>query len=343
MVTVTNVNTALPHTVTCCEPLRKEVTRYLSGSLVVVASEVHVRSQCYIMEWNNEGAMKLIDAYKKRDIIWDPKHYQHFNKYKKFDAWKEISQEVGRSVDECRRKMERLLSSFRRENMKIRKSIGTGKGSNEIYRSTWFAYDSLKFILDKNKPRDAMETIQIEDTIVRENTEFPEEMEAFQSQSHRNPRKKRMKQEEDHRLDTAFNLLATCATNSLPNDDPQHFGNLVASKLRKFPESTQCAIQNAIMGVFLNAVRGGFDQMPVNHSINANSTPTCNIRQSMYDPHTNTTVTANSMYNYPSPTSITQSIISTSQLSSTPSTSNDMVSSENDDKAKLEQFADKIV
>ncbi|XP_078045973.1 uncharacterized protein LOC144474698 [Augochlora pura] len=329
MVTVTNVNTALPHTVTCYEALRKEVTRYLSGSLEVVASEVHVRCRGYIMEWNNEGAMKLIDAYKKRDIIWDPKHYQHFNKYKKFDAWKEIAQEVGRSVDECRRKMERLLSSFRRENMKIRKSIGTGKGSNEIYRSTWFAYDSLKFILDKNKPRDSMETIQTEeDTIGGENTEFTEEMEAFQSQSHKNPRRKRMKQEEDHRLDTAFNLLATCATNSLPNDDPQHFGNLVASKLRKFPESTQCAIQNAIMGVFLNAVRGGFDQVPVNHSMNANTNPTCNMRQSMYDSHP-----TNSIYNYPSPASITQNIISTPQLSSTASTSNDMVSSENNDNS----------
>jgi hypothetical protein len=52
----------------------------------------------------------------------------HFNKIKKQDAWQELGKEMNRPVDECKKKMDNLLSSLRREKMKMRKSRGTGKG-----------------------------------------------------------------------------------------------------------------------------------------------------------------------------------------------------------------------
>jgi len=52
----------------------------------------------------------------------------HFNKIRKQDAWEEQGKEVNRPVDERKKKMENLLSSLRREKMKMRKSSGTGKG-----------------------------------------------------------------------------------------------------------------------------------------------------------------------------------------------------------------------
>jgi hypothetical protein len=54
----------------------------------------------------------------------------HFNKIKKQDAWEELGKEMKRPVDECKKKMENLLSSLRREKMKMRKSSGTGKGKH---------------------------------------------------------------------------------------------------------------------------------------------------------------------------------------------------------------------
>jgi len=52
----------------------------------------------------------------------------HFNKIRKQDAWEELGKEMNTSADECKKKMENLLSSLRRKKMKIRKSSGTGKG-----------------------------------------------------------------------------------------------------------------------------------------------------------------------------------------------------------------------
>jgi hypothetical protein len=80
------------------------------------------------MEWSKEDVIKLIDQYRTRNVIWDPKNTDHFNKIKKQDAWEEIAKEMNRSVDDCKKKMEYLLASLRRERMKMKKHTGTGKG-----------------------------------------------------------------------------------------------------------------------------------------------------------------------------------------------------------------------
>ena len=80
------------------------------------------------MEWTQESVIEFIELYKRKEIIWDPKHPMHFNKIRKQDAWEGLGKEMNRPVDECKKKMENLLSSLRREKMKVRKSGGTGKG-----------------------------------------------------------------------------------------------------------------------------------------------------------------------------------------------------------------------
>ncbi|CAH2013909.1 unnamed protein product [Acanthoscelides obtectus] len=73
----------------------------------------------------------------------------------------EIAKEVGRPVEQCKKKMETLLASLRREEMKMKKSIETGKGTEEVYTSTWFAFTSLQFILDKNKTKPSLNTMHL--------------------------------------------------------------------------------------------------------------------------------------------------------------------------------------
>jgi hypothetical protein len=80
------------------------------------------------MEWTQESVIEFIELYKRKEIIWNPKHPMHFNKIRKQDAWEELGKEVNRPVDECKKKMVNLLSSLRREKMKMRKSSRTGKG-----------------------------------------------------------------------------------------------------------------------------------------------------------------------------------------------------------------------
>ncbi|CAH1980431.1 unnamed protein product [Acanthoscelides obtectus] len=57
--------------------------------------------------------------------------------------------------------METLLASLRREKMKMKKSIETGKGTEEVYTSTWFTFTSLQFILDKNKTKPSLNTMHL--------------------------------------------------------------------------------------------------------------------------------------------------------------------------------------
>ncbi|XP_066978158.1 uncharacterized protein [Macrobrachium rosenbergii] len=111
------------------------------------------------MEWSKEETIRFIEAYQKRELIWDPRHVAHYNKHRKQDAWEEVAKEMGTSVDVCKKKMEYLLAALRREKMKIKKSTGTGKGVHEVYTSSWFAFDSLKFLWDKNKPKPASSTV----------------------------------------------------------------------------------------------------------------------------------------------------------------------------------------
>ena len=71
------------------------------------------------------------------------------------------------------------------------------------------------------------------------------------------PRKK--KKAEDQCLEKAFELL-TAFSNQSVNDECQHFGNMIAAKLRNYNEMVQCVIQSEIMNVFLNANGGLYER-----------------------------------------------------------------------------------
>ena len=53
------------------------------------------------MEWTQESVIEFSELYKRKEIIWDPKHPMHFNKIRKQDAWEELEKETNRPVDEC--------------------------------------------------------------------------------------------------------------------------------------------------------------------------------------------------------------------------------------------------
>ena len=56
-----------------------------------------------------------------------PKAPNALKKIRKQDAWEEQGKEMNRPVDVCEKKIQNLLSSLRRQKMKMRKSSGTGK------------------------------------------------------------------------------------------------------------------------------------------------------------------------------------------------------------------------
>jgi hypothetical protein len=52
--------------------------------------------------------MELTELYKRKEIIWDPKHPMHFNKIGKQDAWEELGKEMNRPVDDWKKEIENL-------------------------------------------------------------------------------------------------------------------------------------------------------------------------------------------------------------------------------------------
>ncbi|KAL4096633.1 hypothetical protein QTP88_021552 [Uroleucon formosanum] len=80
---------------------------------------------------------------------------------KKLDFWTEISKELKLDVNEVKKKMDSLLASFRRERQREASSGRSGAGTDEIYHSKWFAFEEMKFLNDKFKPRITKDTIDV--------------------------------------------------------------------------------------------------------------------------------------------------------------------------------------
>jgi len=80
------------------------------------------------MDWPREKSLSLIDEYEKREALWNPTNGYYYDKIKKHDLWVEIGQALDVTPTCAKKKIESLLSSFRREKAKGRKTIGTGSG-----------------------------------------------------------------------------------------------------------------------------------------------------------------------------------------------------------------------
>nr|XP_034192516.1 uncharacterized protein LOC117609875 [Osmia lignaria] len=118
------------------------------------------------MDFSKAEILTLIEVYRSKSVLWDPKNCDYFNKLKKEDAWEELSAEIEKPKAICKKKIEYLLAGLRREKLKIKRSVGTGKGTQEVYKSQWFAFESMQFLWDKNKSRRTLSTMEDEVQIV---------------------------------------------------------------------------------------------------------------------------------------------------------------------------------
>lgn len=104
------------------------------------------------MEWTREQTLMLIELYREQPVLWDPTKPDYKNRTKKSDAWKTLADVMGIDRAEVERKIRSLLAQFRRELKKV-KERKSGDSAEQVYTSSWFAFKSLWFVADKNKPR----------------------------------------------------------------------------------------------------------------------------------------------------------------------------------------------
>lgn len=104
------------------------------------------------MDWTDEKVLVLIEEYKARPVLWDRNSVDYKLLNKKCDSWRSLADVMDTDVAEVKKKINSLLASLRRE--RSREKQKSGMATNEVYKSTWFAYNPMAFLLDKFKVKD---------------------------------------------------------------------------------------------------------------------------------------------------------------------------------------------
>ena len=124
---------------------------YVKYKVVVFFSVLPVK----VMDWFKDDVFRLIDLYRDRPCLWDNDDIDRRDKAKKEESWNEISDILHVERAEVERKMKSLSTQFYRE-YKRKIKIETETGSDEGFRSKWFAYERLSFLSRRVKDRPTM-------------------------------------------------------------------------------------------------------------------------------------------------------------------------------------------
>lgn len=100
-------------------------------------------SSAKIMEWTNDDALELIEQYRCHTELWNRADPKYKDKLCRFRAWSEIADRFGCSKAEVERKMNVLLTQYRREKHKMFVKIYQGIQPNP---SKWYAFKRFDFM-----------------------------------------------------------------------------------------------------------------------------------------------------------------------------------------------------
>ncbi|XP_077302074.1 uncharacterized protein LOC143922619 [Arctopsyche grandis] len=201
-------------------------------------------------DWDEDKCLFLIDAYKDNQVLWDPKDKNYYKKNSKEDAWAQIGVMLSESSVECKQKMINILASFRRERMKRKKSVGTGKEKNKLYVSKWYAYDALNFLNSRN-------TIHI-----GADTQNNGSQESKNNLTTAGPQRKKLKPDPKLQLiKDAFCVLKTASNSSKNEQDLElrSYFDFIIEKMKNYSRTTKNSVQNEIFQIIMRADQGSYD------------------------------------------------------------------------------------
>lgn len=107
------------------------------------------------MKWSLDKTLELVELFRLNPISWNCKLSDYKNRDKRHDALNEIANSINVEKYEVGRKIKNLSSYFARESKTVRgeQFVNTKSGSGaSVYEGKWFAFKSMEFILDRNKP-----------------------------------------------------------------------------------------------------------------------------------------------------------------------------------------------
>ena len=103
------------------------------------------------MEWTNDKVVNLIDLYRNRPVLWDCRLKEYKDRNKRMDALLEIAFSFGVEKGEIERKIKNLVCHFSRELKREREVSKSGAGSDDVYKSKWFCYNSKYAVSQRSK------------------------------------------------------------------------------------------------------------------------------------------------------------------------------------------------
>ncbi|KAL5280943.1 hypothetical protein ACFFRR_004761 [Megaselia abdita] len=95
------------------------------------------------MDWSNEDSLQLIEQYRLHTELWDRADPKYKDKMCRFRGWSEIADSFGCTKAEVERKMNVLLTQYRREKHKMlmKRYEGMQPGT-----SKWYAFKNFGFL-----------------------------------------------------------------------------------------------------------------------------------------------------------------------------------------------------
>ncbi|XP_055904822.1 uncharacterized protein LOC129940494 [Eupeodes corollae] len=245
------------------------------------------------MTWSDEKILKFLKMYKDRPLLWNPSIPGYKNRVKRHNLLMELSGHFDIPKIEVEKKLRSLQSQFARERKKEKHSRSIENNANEVYRSKWFGYKSMLFLVDKNKHRtiksdnefsgneESLQEIKIEDSLGNQDIQHETKPDVklpsppasnpiprikLQKQFTRpnnpsvNVKRKRHSYSEALRtpvLDEAMQLMRSIHKKIEEKDEYTLYGEQIAIKLRKIPSPrARFVVQNIINKALFNGEMG---------------------------------------------------------------------------------------
>ncbi|CAH0563089.1 unnamed protein product [Brassicogethes aeneus] len=108
------------------------------------------------MEWSNETVLKFLEWDENEPVIWNASLPNHKNRNDVYDAWNrnEVKMDKKYTITKLKKKKDSLMATFRACLNKVKQSLKSKAGTDEIEKPPWFAYEEMaKFLRHKNLRR----------------------------------------------------------------------------------------------------------------------------------------------------------------------------------------------
>lgn len=105
--------------------------------------------------WSSEKTLLLIEDFHSSRCLWDVTSEDYKNRNKKRLTLEDIGKKYETSASDVEKKIHNLKTQFYREH---RKTKELKKSGSSPFKSGWFAYQHLLFLLQGIEPRGSLNT-----------------------------------------------------------------------------------------------------------------------------------------------------------------------------------------